>query len=248
VNTVESLLRQKARRFLRRHRGRRRPVVEPIFRRRAYIAPHDLSVENYLRPRPLAAFNPGVARRGAKVYLFPRLVFDYYSYASSIGLCELEAGALRSGEIPRPLRTRILLWPQYLWEAVRGCEDARVLPVEDGFWILYTGVGKIGRDRRTEHKDIHRSLLAFADLDLEGKVRRKLPIGVEWKGRSTLLPNKDSAFIRVENPRAVLVTRPSLPGMPDMGWRGELDLRRMAFDAESLEPILAPEPFEYKVG
>ncbi len=245
---IEALLREKARRFLRCHRGLRRPAVNPIFRRRFYIAPHDLRVENYLRPCPLAAFNPGAALRGTTVYLFPRLVFDYYSYASSIGAVALEAEALRSGEIPKPLRTRIVLWPQYLWEAVRGCEDARALTVEDGFWILYTGVGKVGRDRRTEHKDVHTSILAFAELDAQLQVRRKVPVAVERDGRPRLLPNKDSAFIHCEGNRAVLVTRPSLPGIPDLGWRGELDLGRMGLEAESLEPVLAPEPFEYKVG
>ena len=248
MDDLESMLCRKAQRFLSDRRGLRRPQVAPVFRQRRYIAPHDLWVENYLRPRPLAAFNPGAAQVEGKVYLFPRLVFDYYSYASAIGMVELEAAALLAGELPRPLLTRLVLWPQHLWEAVRGCEDPRVMPLEDRFWILYTGVGKVGWQRRTEHKDVHGTVLAFAELDHAGTVRRKAPVGIAWNRRRYFLPNKDSAFVSLQEGQAVLVTRPSLRGLPDLGWRGELDLESMTIRGDSLEPVLAPEPFEYKVG
>ncbi len=61
VNTakIEERLIQKATQALKGLQGRRQPHVTDIFTKRLYISPDHLQVVDYLRRRPLAAFNPG---------------------------------------------------------------------------------------------------------------------------------------------------------------------------------------------
>ena len=71
-------------------RGLRKPLVEDVFKRVAYLGPEDFKIINYRRSKPLTAFNPGVILKDNKCLLFPRLIFDYYKYVSSIGFTELD--------------------------------------------------------------------------------------------------------------------------------------------------------------
>jgi len=265
MTSIEKKLRKRAEWALRELRGIRRDETEDIFSRRHPIGPDDLLVENYLRKHPLSAFNPGVALLGDKVLVFPRLIFDYYSYTSSIGVFSLPLEGLISGDLNPPFETKIILWPQYGWEAVKGCEDPRVFPTDDGFWILYTAVGKVQENGRERKKFI----LAFADLDRDLCVRRKGFFSIAGP-EGTLIPgNKDSTILAVEGRRARILTRPSFSGevppwlefilsplgielpkahLPDMCWRAEADMDELVIHEESLEPVLVPERWEYKVG
>ncbi len=132
ISELEETLKEEARFFLSRARGLRGPHTEDLFARKVYIAPEDVYVENYPRRRPLAVFNPGAVLEGGVVHLFPRLIFDYYSYASAIGHAAIPVEDPLSGRIPKPLPLRILLYPTELFEAVRGCEDARAHRREEG--------------------------------------------------------------------------------------------------------------------
>lgn len=64
IAELEEALKEEARVFLNRAQGLRTPHTEDLFQRRVYIGPEDLVVENYLRRRPLAAFNPGPSWKG----------------------------------------------------------------------------------------------------------------------------------------------------------------------------------------
>ena len=114
ISELEETLKEEARLFLSRARGLRGPHTEDLFARRVYIGPEDVHVENYPR-RPLAVFNPGAVLEGEVVHLFPRLVFEYYSYASAIGHATLPLKDLLAGRIPKPLPVRILLYPTELF-------------------------------------------------------------------------------------------------------------------------------------
>ena len=264
ATAIEQRLREKAKRALRERQGLRAAKTDDIFTRRCLIGPDDLFIENYPRKRPLAAFNPGAVLVREKVYIFPRLIFDYYSYTSSVGVFEVPVEELLSGEVKSPLRTKIILWPEKVWEAVKGCEDPRVCPAQAGFHVLYTGVGKHEEDG----KEVHKSVLGFAELSKDFKVTRKGFFSVVGPDGVWVPSNKDSAFIAVEGTKASLLTRPSfeeipnrglgpllnllkleLPKkVPDMCWRAEADLGSLAIPEETLEPVLVPEPWEYKVG
>ncbi len=245
IAELEETLKEEARLFLARGRGLRTPHTEDLFARRLYIAPEEIRVENYLRKRPLAAFNPGAALADGVVHLFPRLVFDYYSYASAIGHAALPLEDLLKGCIPRPIPVRIVLYPTELYEAVRGCEDARAHWTGGGFTLFYTAVGKPGDFRNTDSKDAFVPALALAELGEDLSLRRKglIRIGLgEEAGLDLYIPTKNATLLQGE----AFLLRPSLTGLPDLCWRGRLDRGRLR--AYDLRPVLPPEPFEYKVG
>lgn len=241
---MEKKLRIKAENTLNERRGLRSSKSEDIFTHRYLIGPDDFYVENYPRRRPLSAFNPGAALKGDKVYVFPRLIFDYYCYTSSIGVVELSVEELLSGKIARPLRTRIILWPQKRWEAIKGCEDPRIFLFGENWLVLYTGVGKFDEDEG----EVEKSVLGFAELDSNFSVLRKGFFTVVDLENKLILENKDSAFIEVQDDKATMLTRPNLPGIPAMCWRAKADLKELAIPEETLWPVFPPEPWEYKVG
>jgi len=243
--TIEEMLQGKARQAIADLQGLRKPKTEDVFTKRYWISPEDLHIVNYPRTRPLAAFNPGAILKGDKVYIFPRFICDYFSYASSIGVVEVGAEELISGKIAKPLKARIILWPQKRWEITKGCEDARVFPINNRFWVLYTGVGM----HQINGSDVEKRVLGFAELDEGFNLQRKGFFVIE-DGESSFIPemNKDSALISIHNYQATLLTRPTIKNYPEMCWRAEADLERLVIPAISLQPVLIPEVWEYKVG
>ncbi len=245
ISELEEALKEEAKTFLARGRGLRAPYTEDIFQRRAYISPEEIWVANYLRRRPLAAFNPGAVLEGEVVHLFPRLVFDYYGYASAIGYLAFSLEDLLGGRFPRPLEVRIVLYPEEGFEAVRGCEDARAHLRGDRFFLFYTAVGKLGDTRNTDSKDVYTAALALAELDRDLRPLRKglVRLGLQPEGDlGLILPTKNATFLEGD----ALLLRPSLAGVPDLGWQGRLNLQNLK--AFGLRPVLPPEAFEYKVG
>lgn len=260
---LERELPRRAWRALKELQGARRDRSQDIFERACVLGPDDFLVENYPRKRPLAAFNPGAALIGKELYIFPRLVFDYYSYTSSIGVVKVDVEGALSGDLPRPLKARIIIWPQEPWEAVKGCEDPRVSVDTDFFRVFYTGVGKPLRADEMPKGDQYRTVLGYAELDFSFRVRRKGFLRVGERDGGYISGNKDSAFVEVRGDRATILTRPSFRSsrlqvsqglmprkvkLPDMCWRAEVDLGELVILPGSLKPVLVPEPWEYKVG
>ena len=242
-NPVEESLREKASRFLSSYKGVRKPEVRDIFSRVAYISPRDLLVEDYLKT-PVAAFNPGAVAEEGMLRIFPRLIFDYYNYTSSIGFFEVKLEEALQGRIEKPLKTRIVLWPRNLWE-FRGCEDARVHREGDQYLMLYTGYGyRAGAGYEVET----RAVQGLAKLDAELRVLSRKYFKIIGRGEE-FVPQwmKDSAFIRIQGSEAVMLTRPSV-GEVDVCWRGVADLSGPYLFEESMEPVLANEDWELKVG
>ena len=83
-----------------------------IFTRCYYISPQDLFITNYPRTQPVATFNQGALERDGKLLVFPRLVFDYYTYNFSAGAFKLDIEEVVQGRIRTPLETEIVLWPE----------------------------------------------------------------------------------------------------------------------------------------
>jgi len=240
---LEEMLRAKAAKELGKRRPVRSPVTERIFMRRWQINPDELVITNYPRRRPVAAFNPGTLFDGEKIYIFPRLIFDYHSYASSVGLIEIGVKELLMGEVEKPLETRIILWPQHRWEITQGCEDARAFNSNDEVLLLYTAVG-----RPKERADEDLSALALAVFTKDFRLKKKGIFMYTSSNGEVIIPNKDSAFICIHGEAATLLTRPTVPGLPDMCWRAWADLKQLLIPGESLWPVLFPEPWELKMG
>ena len=241
---LEKRLAEKAKELAKTYQSLRTPKTDDIFARRHYISPDDITIDNYLRRKPLAAFNPGSLLRGDKVYIFPRLIFDYYSYTSSIGVFEIGVEELIAGEVKVPLRARIVLWPEKIWEFGHGCEDPRVMAVNEGTYMLYTG----SKNYHLRGQLIRKSVLGFAELDRSLNVQRKGYFTTVNGEESLVLSNKDSAFIEINGDNTTMLTRPIVSDLPDLCWRAEADLAKLMIPEASLQPVLAPEPWEYKVG
>lgn len=238
---LEDALGERARRELGGLRRVRRPDTVDVFRRVAYIFPGDLRVAGYPRG-PVAAFNPGAVVSGGRVLVFPRMVFDYYGYVSSIGLFQLDLEGLLSGAVEKPLEARLVLWPRELWE-FKGCEDARAFCAGGRVLLLYTGYGYHPVGERLELKWVQG--LAVLGEGLTPVSRRFFRIR---GGDEVVAPRmKDSAFLEVKGARASMLLRPSL-GEVEVCWSGWADLGEAIIDAESMRVALAPEDWEFKVG
>ena len=241
--TIEDRLWERARLAMKTLRGLRRPKVQDVFTRRYYLSPEDLLVTNYLRSRPLAVFNPGALKRGREILIFPRLIFDYYKYISSVGVAAVDVEKLVDGEVKKPLKVRIVLWPEELWEFL-GCEDPRVSLADDGVYMLYTGKGHYYEDERMVRRDV----LGLVKLCLSWKVERKGYFTIVGESDKFVpVSNKDSAFVGIENNRVTMLTRPEVHGIR-LCWRAEADLEDLAIYEETLKPILPMEKWEVKVG
>jgi len=229
---IEERLQNKAKQAIKELSHRRENRVDDIFTKRYYISPGDLFVEEYLRSKPVAAFNPGAFEKDEKLFIFPRLVFDYYQYSSSIGLISMNIEKVIEGKIEKPLKTRIILWPREPWEFGRGCEDPRVCLFNDSIYMLYTAAGKISRQ-------------AFAELSSSFEVKRR---GYFSIGKEKFSPScKDSAFVKFSNGKAVMLTRPDF-GDIAICWGADVNLADLTIDEQTLKPVICHEKWEYKVG
>ncbi len=243
TSLIEERLREKAKWASKELQGLRQSKVEDIFTKRYYISPEDLLVTNFLRSRPLAAFNPGAFERDGKLFIFPRLIFDYYSYVSSVGVATVNIEKVINGEIKKPLKVKIILWPQKIWEFGHGCEDPRFFLFNNTIYMLYTG-------SRCHHENDHlvsKSVLGFAELNPIFETKRRGYFSITGGNDSFIPSNKDSAFIEVKKDRATMLTRVSLRDMA-LCWRAEANLKDLTMREETLKPVLVPEKWEHKVG
>ncbi|MGC8571453.1 MAG: glycosidase [Caldivirga sp.] len=241
-NAVDRLL-NRARELLSGARGIRRNVIDPVFKRVALITPSDVNVVNYPR-RPVEVFNPAAVLNGDELLIFPRIIFDYLNYVSSIGLIRLRVSDLINGVLTKPIEARLIMWPRELWE-FRGCEDPRVIKYGDGYLMLYTGWGYY----LTGDGLKPRAHQALAVLNSGFEVTGRGFFRIRTINNDYYTPDfwKDSAFIRVNGDSALMLTRPNINGI-EVGWVGYADLRDLTVSEDSMKPILPFEDFEFKVG
>lgn len=227
-------------------RGKRKLKVEDVFKRVGYLYPWDFHVTNYPKKTPLAAFNSATLEvSGSEVVIFPRLIFDYYMYSSSIGVTEkISLNDLLEGVYKKPLDTRILLWPKYSWD-LNGCEDARTYKLNDRVLLLYTAYGF---HRVSEVDFIKKPLLALAELEENWCVKRRGLFKIV-KDEQEFVPEsfKSSAIVEVEDDEMTLLARPEIRGIKCC-WRAKASLKDLTINFDSLTPVLVRERFEGHVG
>ena len=230
---------------LRRLTGLRRPRVNDIFERVLYLWPHQLRVRELGGSRPYAAFNPGAVARDGELLVFPRLITGYFWYTSVVGLVRLRLDDVLSGKPPGEVEARIVLHPRERWD-LAGCEDPRVSHVDGKFYILYTAL-EPRLDRFHAVNAVSRQALAVLSEDM--RVERRVLLRIAGgDGAEYLVPEvKDSALLRREPQGFWMLLRPHI-GPVAAGWRGFASLNQGIVNAETLEPILLPEPWEFKVG
>ena len=242
---VEGRLYQKARDFLSSSRGLRQNKTEDIFDRKLYIvSDSDILVENYQRERPKMAFNPGAMLNGKSLVVFPRLIFDYYTYTSSIGKFSLDTEDVLGGGTSLPVKCDVILWPRRLWE-FRGCEDARVFKREEQTVMLYTGYGYFSEDRNMSVAIVQ----AFVEFDDDWCPGERNYLRVKSIEGDSFVPKatKDSAIINLRGDEATMLTRPLVKDI-EIGWRAEADLGEAVMGERTMQPSLPFEEWELKVG
>ena len=240
---IEEVLYKKQRKAFNELKGLRKPEVDDIFRRVIYLGPEDFKMVDYKKPKPVAVFNPGALLKNRKLIVLPRFIFDYYKYVSSIGLIELDIENVISGNVETPIKSRIIIWPQQIWEFL-GCEDPRAFRDENLYYILYTGKGYLIKNGGHVRTDV----LALAQLDDSWRLVNKGFFSIT-DGNESFIPksNKDSAFIEGENGEYTLLTRPEI-GEKRICWRGRANVDELKIYEDSLEPVLIYESWELKVG
>ncbi len=214
--------------------------TEDIFTRLGYVFPSDIRMKNFGRS-PHVAFNPGAVLEGRRLYVLPRLIFDYYKYVSSIGLFSIPIEDVLEQNIAGPFDTEIILWPKNLWE-FKGCEDARVTRVGDEYWVLYTGNRHLERERPEVGPPYEFQGFARFDLSWREKDRKYLQMVAE-----NISQIKDSAFLDVRGSQASMLLRPTIRGV-GVGWRGLADVKSGTVYLNTLEPVLPVAEWELKVG
>ena len=212
-----------------------------VFERIVYIFPTNIVVRNYPR-KPLAVFNPGAVLKGNIIEVFPRMVFDYYWYSSSIGKFSLKIEDLIQGTVPKEIETDIIIYPTEPWD-LRGCEDPRLYTLPSGEdLVLYTGVSL------SQEGVMARQALGLLN---EGNFRKLgyLTLKLEDERYETFW--KDSAVVDWGYRDASLLTRPLVPmensGL-EVGWFGFVDKSDLSMDVKEMKPILFPMSYEQKVG
>lgn len=240
---MEQRLAERARKNMRSLQGIRSAEVDDIFDQRLYVAPSDLAIENYLRRTPISAFNPGALVRDGRLLVFPRLIFDYYSYASSVGMFEIDAADILRGEVSAPLSTRIVLWPTESWEFGSGCEDPRVTLWGQEIYMLYTAA----KQWHDETGDYTKPIQGIARFSTDLTLRSRGYFTVTGEGERFVPAAKDSALLPPVDGKAVLLWRPHI-GDSAVCWRGETDLTDYLIAEQSVIPVLAAEEWESRVG
>ena len=240
---LEKKLYEKAVKEIKKLRGLRKRKVEDIFDRILYLGPEDFRVVNYKRSTPVAVFNPGVILRENKCLIFPRIIFDYYKYVSSIGFTEIDIEKILNNELNLPLDLKILAWPKELWEFL-GCEDPRATYNNGKIYLLYTGKGYYLKNEKYNRRDV----LALLEYTNSLKLLRKGYFRIT-NGLETFLPksNKDSTFIEIRGENARLLTRPEIRNLL-ICWRASASISDLTIDFKSLDPVLVSEKWELKVG
>ncbi len=235
-----SVLAELAKTYNKENHTIRDPTTLDVFDRVCYIFPMQIKVENFPR-LPQVAFNPGALLEGKKLYILPRLIFDYYKYVSSIGLFSIDIDDVLSKTLPGEYKAKIILWPKNLWE-FKGCEDARVAKVGDEYWILYTGNRHLERELPGIGPPYE--FQGFAKLDREWReIERKF---LRFVGHN-VSQVKDSAFLDVKGDHATMLLRPTIDGV-GVGWSGLVNVVTGEVYPDSLKPILPVAPWELKVG
>lgn len=240
---IENILTLKVFQCFEKQRGLRQSKVEDTFQvGRYYLAPEDLRIVNYVRRQPLVAFNPGAVISGQDLQLFPRLVFDYYAYASSIGFCKIPLEDALDGKFQKPIETKIIVWPSHVWDN-KGTEDPRVFLHEDRYYILYTAHGHYLTSKGLTKGDA----LALALLDSEMKELKRGFFRVERNGEMHTPSNRDSAFLRIDGRKGIIATRPVI-GKRKICWRALVDLEELIMPEEEMVPVFVPEMWESHIG
>lgn len=238
--SIRDSLEKKSKDFLSKRKKIRKNTMKNIFGKRYYIFPKNINLLNYNK-RPIAVFNPGTILKDNILSIFPRLIFDYYKYTSSIGYFEIEIENILEGNLDKHIDTKIILYPEFLWEFL-GSEDPRIIESHGEYLMLYTGKGYI--DFRKKRRDV----LAFAKLDKDFKIKRKDYFRI-FDGNEYYLPEtmKDSAFLNFKGENASLLTRIQVKDK-FFCWRGLANVNKSTIDIETLNPVFAMESWETKVG
>ncbi|HDH06961.1 MAG TPA: hypothetical protein ENF87_01190, partial [Thermoproteales archaeon] len=224
-------LRDKIISLLNKMQGTRKNLVKDKFNRIAVIPPSKICIENYIRTKPHAAFNPGAILVNDEIHMFPRLIFDYYKYTSCIGHLTMKMSDLYELNQREKVSTKIIMTPTYLWE-FKGCEDPRIFKHNEKYIFFYTGYGYEWVDNKLET----RIRQGVAWLDSNFNVEKRACLRFKDDHKYYYYPTKDSTIISMSNNKTKILTRPSIMDL-EVGWKTVIDLNDPVVNINELEPV-----------
>ncbi len=238
---LESRLLTRLRNASEKLRGVRSRRVVDVFERLGYIWPHQVRVAEMAGRSPYAAFNPAaLPLDGGRVAVLPRLITGYFWYTSVVGYFEVES----LEEPPGSVEARVVLYPRTRLD-LAGCEDPRAEREGDRIYLLYTAMEPLP-ERVHAVNAISRQGLAVLDASTLKPLERGVLCMSGGEEFYEPAEWKDSALLGVSR-KTWLLTRITLRGV-QASWRGLLDMEDYSVPVDTLEPILLPEPWEYKTG
>ncbi|MGQ4891465.1 MAG: glycosidase [Candidatus Njordarchaeia archaeon] len=118
---------------------KRRFETRDMFKRLGFLKASDIDIGNYPL-KPVKAFNSTFLIENDVVVVYPRLIFDYYKYVSSIARLEIDLNTLLNGKLEKigKILGDIIIFPDRL-EDIWGAEDPRVFKLDGKYIIAYTG-------------------------------------------------------------------------------------------------------------
>ncbi len=209
-----------------------------VFKKRILLPPSRFRILDYPR-KPVAVFNPGAVIVEDEIHIFPRLIFDYYKYTSSIGHFKIGLKELLEENFPDVIDVEIIMWPKSR-EDLLGVEDPRAHTFENEIWILYTAKGF---DKSSyERKDY----LGFAKYNFN-EVKRVGYFAIDM-GNGPFFPksNKDSTFLEINGNETRILTRPHFADDELSLWAGKADLENLVIT--DLKRVKRPLKHEEKLG
>ncbi len=248
---IEKILYDRILSALKLRRGLRKPLTIDIFDRITYITPEDVVVK-WIRKKPLAVFNPGAYLESKKLYVFPRIIYGYYHYASMIGVFSIDIEDLLTSDLEKPIEVNVLLYPTEPWELALGCEDPRIWRYNDLFYILYTGVAPDPENpylRPTFNVTPLIGLQGIALVDLEYRVLSKNFIRIRHFDEVHVPSSwRDSAIVDiVEHGLYSMLCRPMVKKL-EICMKCLLDIDSYSVEVDTMDVVLANESWEVKVG
>ncbi|RLE58005.1 MAG: hypothetical protein DRJ40_02030 [Thermoprotei archaeon] len=197
----------------------RKPTVRDLGKRLSVLSPENITLENYPKKVPVAAFNTTFLARNKTLHLYTRVVLGYFRYVSAIAHLELKLDDVYCGDlIGKKYSAQLVLAPDLeidLW----GCEDPRIQNL--GEYLAITYVGRSAA--RLYVSDVVEGTVPVVALSKDGYCWRKVSYLTLPKSlRHHLTGVRDTVVLDTGSEEIFILHVPHFLNFPQCLWVGEV--------------------------